>query len=167
MQAVEGRRVNRSKDNGNETLSAWSYYLVRNAVFSVTVAFLIVMGVFAWLQVFNTENAANVTAALSSLFGIVGTLVGAYFGIKASSDAQDRSADTAQKAVADQKETAQQAVTDQRETAQQAVEKTVAAASQSSPGVSGSGPMRVALATLIPIAGGAGFLVLRHYLGQK
>jgi biopolymer transport protein ExbB/TolQ len=164
-----------------ELVSAFSYRLVRNAVFSVTGAFILVMGLFAYLQVFNTENAANVTAALSSLFGIVGTLVGAYFGIKASSDAQDRSADTAQKAVADQKETAQQAVTGQKETAQQAVtnqkeaaqqavtnqKEAVAAASQTSPGASRSGPMKVALASLIPIAGGAGLLVLRHYLGRK
>lgn len=153
-----------------ELVSAFSYRLVRNAVFSVTGAFILVMGLFAYLQVFNTENAANVTAALSSLFGIVGTLVGAYFGIKASSDAQDKSAETAQKAVADQKETAQQAVTGQKETAQQAVtnqKEAVAAASQTSPGASRSGPMKVALASLIPIAGGAGLLVLRHYLGRK
>jgi hypothetical protein len=93
------------KDNRADSASAWSYWLVRNAVFSVTGAFILVMGVFAWLQVFNTDNAANVTAALRSLFGIAGTLVGAYFGIKASGDAQDRSADTAQQAVRDQKDT--------------------------------------------------------------
>ena len=177
MEAVEGRFANQPKDNGNEIPSAWSYLLVRNAVFSVTGAFILVMGLFAYLQVFNTENAANVTAALSSLFGIVGTLVGAYFGIKASSDAQDRSAETAQKAVADQKETAQQAVADQKETAQQAVtqqketvqqtvEKTMAAAPQTSQGASGTRPLTLAMATLIPIAGGAGLLVLRRYLGR-
>jgi hypothetical protein len=184
VEAVKNRLVDQLKGNSDESVSAvsaFSYRLVRNAVFSVTGAFILVMGLFAYLQVFNTENAANVTAALSSLFGIVGTLVGAYFGIKASSDAQDRSADTAQKAVADQRETAQQAVTGQKETAQQAVtnqkeaaqqavtnqKETVAAASQVSPGASGSGPMKVALMSLIPIAGGAGLLVLRHYLGRK
>jgi len=176
------RLINRLTGNGAESMPAFSYRLVRNAVFSVTAAFLIVMGLFAWLQVFDSNNAANVTAALSSLFGIVGTLVGAYFGIKASSDAQDRSADTAQKAVSDQratanqavtlqKETAQQAVTDQKETAQQAVtnqKEAVAAAAQTSPGARGPGPMKVALVSLIPmIAGGASALVVRHYFGRK
>jgi len=87
MDAAENRSVNQQTGNGVEnTPSALSYWLVRNAIFSVTGAFILVMGLFAYLQVFNTENSANVTA-LSSLFGIVGTLVGAYFGIKASSDA--------------------------------------------------------------------------------
>lgn len=111
------------------------------------------MGLFAWLEVFNTDNAANVTAALSSLFGIVGTLVGAYFGIKASSDAQYSSAATAQ-----------QTVKDQKETATQTVDKSLAAASQTSQMARGVTPTSAALATLIPIAGGAGLLVLRHYL---
>jgi hypothetical protein len=172
---AEKSKTNQPQDGEPQSASAWSYRLVRNAVFSVTGAFILVMGLFAWLEVFNTDNAANVTAALSSLFGIVGTLVGAYFGIKASSDAQDRSADTAQQAVTvqrdtaaqavtHQKETAQQAVADQKETAQQAVEKTAAAASGTSNKTGAATPMSVALATLIPIAGGAGLIVLRHYL---
>lgn len=172
---AEKAKPNQSQDSDSQSASAWSYRLVRNAVFSVTGAFILVMGLFAWLEVFNTDNAANVTAALSSLFGIVGTLVGAYFGIKASSDAQDRSADTAQRAVTvqketaeqaatHQKETAQQALADQKETAQQAVEKTAAAASGTSKRTGAATPVSVALATLIPIAGGAGLIVLRHYL---
>ena len=152
--------TNQLTGNATESMPAFSYRLVRNAVFAVTVAFLIVMGLFAWLRVFDSNNAANVTAALSSLFGIVGTLVGAYFGIKASSDAQDRSADTAQKAVSDQRETAQQAVTLQKEA--------VTAAAQTPPGASGPGPMKVALVSLIPmIVGGASALVVRHYFGRK
>src|SRR5215207_6949958 len=160
MDAAEDQRsVDQSNGKADESPSAFSYRLVLYAVLSVTGAFILVMALFAWLDVFNEDNAANVTAALSSLFGIVGTLVGAYFGIKASSDAQDRSAETAQQAVTHQKDTAQQAVRDQKETA-------MAAASQRSPEASRSGPMKVALASLIPIAGGAGLLVLRHYLGS-
>lgn len=157
-------KANQPQGDGANSVSAWSYHLVRNAVFSVTGAFILVMGLFAWLEVFNTDNAANVTAALSSLFGIVGTLVGAYFGIKASSDAQDSSAATAQQAVRDQKETSQQTVRDQKETVTQTVDKSLAAASQTSQKARGVTPMSAALATLIPIAGGAGLLVLRHYL---
>src|SRR5215204_1747101 len=183
MDAAEDQRsVDQSNGKADELPSAFSYRLVLYAVLSVTGAFILVMALFAWLDVFNENNAANVTAALSSLFGIVGTLVGAYFGIKASSDAQDRSADTAQKAVSDQratdnqavtlqKETAQQAVTDHKETAQQAVtnqKEAVAAAAQTSPGARGPGPMKVALVSLIPmIAGGASALVVRHYFGRK
>jgi hypothetical protein len=167
VEAVEGRPVNQPKDNGYESPSAWSYRLVLYAVFSVTGAFILVMGLFAYLQVFNENNAANVTAALSSLFGIVGTLVGAYFGIKASSDAQDRSANTAQKAVADQKETAQRVVADQKETAQRTVEKTMATVPQTPQGAGGASPKTMALATLIPAAGGASLIVLWHYLGRK
>ena len=182
MDAAEDQRsVDQSNGKADELPSAFSYRLVLYAVLSVTGAFILVMALFAWLDVFNENNAANVTAALSSLFGIVGTLVGAYFGIKASSDAQDRSAETAQQAVTHQKDTAQQAVRDQKETAHEAVtlqkdtaqqaltdqkETAMAAASQRSPEASRSGPMKVALASLIPIAGGAGLLVLRHYLGS-
>jgi hypothetical protein len=47
------------------------------------------MLVFAALGIFKEGDAANAAAALSALFGIIGTLVGAYFGIKTSSSAQD------------------------------------------------------------------------------
>ena len=176
MQTAEDRtQVIQQKDNSADPTSAWSYRLVRNAVFSVTGAFILVMGLFAWLEVFNTDNAANVTAALSSLFGIVGTLVGAYFGIKASSDAQDRSADTAQQAVRDQKETSkdtvQKTVTVAAETTQKAAETTQKAAetaqkaAETTLGARGTSPRAaMALATLIPVAGGASLLVLRYYL---
>lgn len=151
---------------------AWSYFLVRNAIFSVTVAFIFVMGLFAFLEVFNSQNAANVTAALGSLFGVVGTLVGAYFGIKASSDAQDSSAVTAQRAVQDQKDTAQRSVQTQQEASTEAGAKILAAAqgsTQSNPTSASSNaprqnPMSWALAMLIPVAGCAGLLVLQNYL---
>ena len=150
----------------------WSYFLVRNAVFSVTVAFIFVMGLFAYLDVFEPDNAANVTAALGSLFGVVGTLVGAYFGIKASSDAQDSSAATAKQAVQDQKETAQRSVETQKDTSAHAGEKILSAAQASTKSntapssVPRPNAMRWVLATLIPVAGGAGLLVLRHYLSR-
>jgi hypothetical protein len=149
---------------------AWSYFLVRNAIFSVTVSFIFVMGLFAFLGVFEPDNAANVTAALGSLFGVVGTLVGAYFGIKASSDAQDSSAATAKQAVQDQKETAQRSVETQKDTSAHAGDKILSAAqttaqSNTTPErAPAPNPMRWALATLVPVAGGASLLVLRYYL---
>src|SRR5215207_8998245 len=128
----------------------WSYFLVRNAIFSVTVAFIFVMGLFAFLEVFNTDNAANVTAALGSLFGVVGALVGAYFGIKASSDAQDSSAATAKQAVQDQKETAQRSVETQKDTSAHAGDKMLSAAQATTQSntAPGPNPTRWALATL-------------------
>src|SRR5215207_257912 len=139
----------------------WSYFLVRNAIFSVTVAFIFVMGLFAFLEVFNSQNAANVTAALGSLFGVVGTLVGAYFGIKASSDAQDSSAATAKQAVESQKDTAKQSGDKILDVAKTATQSNPTTAASNAPGPT---PMSWALAMLIPVAGGAGLLVLRNYL---
>src|SRR5215218_6548557 len=40
------------------TTSAWSYYLVRIAILSVTAAFIVVMVLFAFLDVFNSQNAS-------------------------------------------------------------------------------------------------------------
>ena len=176
MQAAEDQtRVGPPKDKDAGSVTAFSYKLVLYSILSVTTAFVLIMALFAFLKVFDKENAANITAALSSLFGIVGTLVGAYFGIKASSDAQDRSAQTAQQAVTLQKETSKEAVektvTVASETSQKAAEASqkaaetsqrAAEASQRARGMGSIGTM--ALATLIPMAGGAGLLVLRHYL---
>jgi hypothetical protein len=73
----EAQREEQPVGQATGSTSAWSYLLVRIAILSVTVAFILVMGLFAFLGVFNSENAANITAALGSLFGVVGTLVGA------------------------------------------------------------------------------------------
>jgi hypothetical protein len=66
------------------------------------------MGLFAFLWMFDKDNAANISGVLSSLFGIVGTLVRTYFVIMASSDAQVRNANTAKQAVTQQKETSKE-----------------------------------------------------------
>src|SRR3712207_8385238 len=137
---------------------------------SVTGAFIVVMVLFAFLGVFNSDNAANITAALGSLFGVVGTLVGAYFGIKASSDARSNSAATAQRAVLDQKETAQRSVQIQKDAATEAGAKILAAAqtptqpNPATPPQDASRPTATswALATLVPVVVGAGLVALRR-----
>jgi hypothetical protein len=122
VQTVENQpKVNQPQGAVDKTTSAWSYRLARIAILSVTASFIAIMVLFAAIGVFDTNNAANIIAALSSLFGIVGTLVGAYFGIKASSDAQDSSAATAQ-----------QVLSDQKETSKDTVQNTVAVASETS-----------------------------------
>jgi hypothetical protein len=173
--------TNQTQKPVDNTTSAWSYYLVRLAILSVTIAFVAIMVLFAAIGVFDQENSANITAALSSLFGIVGTLVGAYFGIKASSDAQDSSAATARQAVTDQKETskdtAQNAANVASETSRKAAEtaaETSRKAAETSQkvvetlqGAKGPSTMAtLALATLIPVAGGASLLILRYYLSR-
>jgi hypothetical protein len=44
------------------------------------------------------EDAGEVTTGLSTLLGIFGTVIGAYFGIKASNDTVERSQDAIEKA---------------------------------------------------------------------
>jgi hypothetical protein len=64
-----------------------AYRLVLTAILCVSGMFVVVMAIFGFLGVF--DEATQVVAALSSAFAVIGTLVGAYFGIKASSEARD------------------------------------------------------------------------------
>jgi len=59
-----------------------------------SVVFVLVMLIFKG----KFEDAALVTTALSTLFGIFGTVIGAYFGIKASNDSAVRSQDAIERA---------------------------------------------------------------------
>ena len=59
-----------------------AYRLVLTAILCVSGMFVVVMAIFGFLGVF--DEATQVVAALSSAFAVIGTLVGAYFGIKAS-----------------------------------------------------------------------------------
>jgi hypothetical protein len=64
----------------------WAFYVVVIAFLCVTLIFLVV-----WLYptpgIFT--QSSQVIAVLSATFGIIGTLVGAYLGIKTSGDARD------------------------------------------------------------------------------
>jgi hypothetical protein len=64
-----------------------AYRLVITAILCVTILFIVVMVFFGWRGVFKDD--AQVVAALTSAFAVIGTLVGAYFGIKSSNDARD------------------------------------------------------------------------------
>jgi hypothetical protein len=152
--------------------------LVFSAVGWVTVAFLIVMLVYSLLDIFDKNNVANITAALSSLFGIVGTLVGAYFGIKATTDAQGKVESLHSQVLA----TNQQAATDaQRATAdatkealmQQSATAEKVAAAASTPNAppeptqqtTQAGFVPSMLTRLAPLAGTAGLmLIMLRYL---
>ena len=59
-----------------------------------SVVFVLVMLIFKG----KFEDTALVTTALSTLFAIFGTVIGAYFGIKASNDTAERSQSAIEKA---------------------------------------------------------------------
>jgi hypothetical protein len=66
---------------------AYAFWVVVAALTLASIVFVIIM--LAFRNVFT--EAALVTTSLSTLFGIFGTVVGAYFGIKSSSDTFDKS----------------------------------------------------------------------------
>jgi hypothetical protein len=170
--AEETTNVNQPKGNAAQPDKPWSFYLVVVAILSVTVAFLVIMVMYSRLEIFDKENAANITAALSSLFGIVGTLVGAYFGIKATTDSQGKLERTQSETLAATQETVKDVTQKSLDQQKQAVEQqkattaTVhAARSAAAPqGATGLNPTSLALASLVPVVGGASLLVLRYYL---
>lgn len=69
-----------------------SFFIVAWGILAVLIAFLAIMLSFG--TVFDEPN--QVLAAFASLFGVIGTLVGTYFGVKASSDARQGAQDLAQ-----------------------------------------------------------------------
>jgi hypothetical protein len=65
---------------------AYGFWVAAIALVTAALAFVLTMFIFGGLF----QEAATVTAALGSLFTLIGTVVGAYFGIKASSDTAER-----------------------------------------------------------------------------
>jgi len=65
---------------------AYAFWVVSIALGAAVLAFILTMFIFGGLF----DEAATVTAALGSLFTLIGTVIGAYFGIKVSSDTADR-----------------------------------------------------------------------------
>jgi hypothetical protein len=64
----------------------YNFILALVVILLATIIFGIVMALFRD----TFKEAALVTTALSTLFGIFGTVLGAYFGIKSSNDASDK-----------------------------------------------------------------------------
>jgi DMSO reductase anchor subunit len=64
----------------------YNFILALTVVLLATIIFGIVMALFRD----TFKEAALVTTALSTLFGIFGTVLGAYFGIKSSNDTSDK-----------------------------------------------------------------------------
>jgi hypothetical protein len=72
------------------TSPPWNMYVVLAALILVSVGAIVVL--LTYRSVF--ENATDVTTVLGSWFTVVGTIVGAYFGIKATSDIADKTQGT-------------------------------------------------------------------------
>jgi hypothetical protein len=86
-----GNLADTTKGNGQDGApppqsKPWAFIVVVIGIVCVTVVFLIV-----WLMptpaVFN--QSSQIIAVLSATFGVIGTLVGTYFGIKTTGDARD------------------------------------------------------------------------------
>jgi hypothetical protein len=69
-----------------QTSPPWGMIVVLVAILAVSVGAIWVL--IAYKDVF--QNSTDVTTLLGNWFTVVGTLVGAYFGVKASSDATDK-----------------------------------------------------------------------------
>jgi hypothetical protein len=65
---------------------AYGFWLATITLVLVSLVALIAMLIFKGVF----ENATAVTTVLSALFTIIGTVVGAYFGIKTSGDTRDK-----------------------------------------------------------------------------
>jgi hypothetical protein len=77
---------------GQENQQSWrsapyAFFVAALAIVGACLVFVLSMWIFGDLF----KNATTVIAALGSLFTLIGTIVGAYFGIKVSSDTSERS----------------------------------------------------------------------------
>ena len=72
----------------------YAFFVAALAIVGACLVFGLSMGIFGDLF----KNATTVIAALGSLFTLIGTIVGAYFGIKVSSDTSERSQGAVDKA---------------------------------------------------------------------
>jgi hypothetical protein len=81
---------------GTDTASPpYAFYLVALALSLVSGVFLLTIGVGIFMGLFAAEQ---ITTALGSLFTLVGSVVGTYFGIKISSDTTNKAQGTIERA---------------------------------------------------------------------
>jgi hypothetical protein len=94
--ASGARRIRPMAAEAPSAKPAYSFWLVAIGIASVSVIFLMTVGVFRD----EFSEATEVLSALASVFAMIGTLTGAYFGVKASSDARQTAEDARQQSVA-------------------------------------------------------------------
>ena len=66
----------------------YGFWLVRWSVSAIVIIFVVTVGLGLWLDKFTT--AAQLLAAMAAAFTAIGSLAGAYFGVKSGLDAQDK-----------------------------------------------------------------------------
>lgn len=66
----------------------YGFWLVRWSVSAIVIIFVVTVGLGVWLDKFTT--AAQLLAAMAAAFTAIGSLAGAYFGVKSGLDAQDK-----------------------------------------------------------------------------
>jgi hypothetical protein len=96
---LNGQRQQRPQETHKSP--AYAFWVASIALGMASLAFILTMFIFGGLF----DDAATVVAALGSLFTLIGTVIGAYFGIKVSGDTSDR----AQGAISAANERAQRA----------------------------------------------------------
>lgn len=105
-------------EQANEATKRSRPYAFFVAALAIVVAFLaFLFSILLFGELF--KNATTVIAALGSLFTLIGTIVGAYFGIKVSNDTSERSRGAIEKAHGDAME-ANEKTQKANESAQQA-----------------------------------------------
>ncbi len=87
MEASSNTEPNTSPDGAPHRSPPYAFFVAALAILAACVVFVLSMWIFAELF----KNATTVTTALGSLFTLIGTVVGAYFGIKVSNDTSERS----------------------------------------------------------------------------
>jgi hypothetical protein len=82
---------------GKSWLDYGNFFIVALGIVAVLVAFLIAMLLTIDTQLF--KDSTEILAVLTALFGVIGTLVGTYFGVKAGGDAAEGATNLAGNAI--------------------------------------------------------------------
>ena len=87
MDASPNTEPNTSPNGAPHRSPPYAFFVAALAILAACLVFSLSMWIFG--DLFKT--ATTVTTALGSLFTLIGTVVGAYFGIKVSNDTSERS----------------------------------------------------------------------------
>jgi hypothetical protein len=94
LREEKGSPMSQQANKATERSRPYAFFVAAIAIGVAFLAFLFSILLFG--DLFN--NATTVIAALGSLFTLIGTIVGAYFGIKVSNDTSERSRGAIEKA---------------------------------------------------------------------
>ena len=78
--------------------TAWGFWLVLAAILVIALVYSVTMLTIGK----EIKTSATAIGAMTTVFTVIGTLVGTYFGIKAGLDGQDKVKDTMDRAIRDE-----------------------------------------------------------------